>query len=103
MSVLVLADHDNASLKPATLNAIAAAAKLGPVHVLVAGHGCDGAAAAFLPARGATCLGVGAVFSFGDAFYFFGCALGISRSIVSPCLRISAWHAAMFTSRTAAS
>jgi electron transfer flavoprotein alpha subunit len=46
MSVLVLADHDNASLKPATLNAIAAAAKLGPVHVLVAGHGCDGAAAA---------------------------------------------------------
>ena len=46
MSVLVLADHDNASLKPATLNAIAAAAKLGPVHVLVAGHGCDAAAAA---------------------------------------------------------
>ena len=46
MSVPVLADHDNASLKPATLNAIAAAATLGPVHVLVAGHGCDGAAAA---------------------------------------------------------
>ncbi|MFO0294399.1 MAG: electron transfer flavoprotein subunit alpha/FixB family protein [Rhodospirillales bacterium] len=46
MSVLVLADHDNAGLKPATLNAIAAATRLGPVHVLVAGHGCDGAVAA---------------------------------------------------------
>ena len=46
MSVLVLADHDNAGLRPATLNAIAAAAELGPVHVLVAGHACDGAAAA---------------------------------------------------------
>jgi hypothetical protein len=64
---------------------------------------CDGAAAAFLPARGATCLGVGAVFSFGAAFFFFGCALGISESIVSPCLSISALHAAMFTLRTAAS
>ncbi len=46
MSVLVLADHDNASLKPATLNAITAAAKLGEVHVLVAGQDCDGAAKA---------------------------------------------------------
>jgi electron transfer flavoprotein alpha subunit len=46
MSVLVLADHDNTSLKPATLNAVAAAARLGEVHVLVAGKDCDGAAAA---------------------------------------------------------
>jgi electron transfer flavoprotein alpha subunit len=46
MSVLVLADHDNSSLKPATLNAVAAAARLGEVHVLVAGRDCDGAAAA---------------------------------------------------------
>ena len=46
MSVLVLADHDNAGLRPATLNAVTAAATLGEVHVLVAGHGCDGAAAA---------------------------------------------------------
>lgn len=67
--------------------------------------GCDGAAAAFLPARGATCLGgaAGAVFFFGAAIFFFGCALGISESIVSPCLSISALHAAMFTLRTAAS
>ncbi len=47
MTVLVLADHDNAGLKPATLNAITAAAKIGgDVHVLVAGNGCDAAAAA---------------------------------------------------------
>jgi len=38
MSILVIAEHDNAQLKPVTLNAVAAAAKLGgDVHVLVAG------------------------------------------------------------------
>ena len=47
MSVLVLAEHDNATLKAATLNAIAAASKIGgPVEVLVAGQGCSGAAEA---------------------------------------------------------
>ncbi len=45
MSILVLAEHDNASLKGATLNAITAASKMGgEVHVLVAGTGCQGAA-----------------------------------------------------------
>lgn len=47
MSVLVLADHDGASLKPATLNAVAAAAKMGgAVDILVAGSNCAGAAQA---------------------------------------------------------
>ncbi len=47
MSVLVLAEHDNASLKAATLNAVAAAAKIGaPVSVLVAGQNCSAAAEA---------------------------------------------------------
>ena len=40
MSVLVVAEHDNAVLKGATLNAVTAAAKLGPVTMLVAGEGC---------------------------------------------------------------
>ena len=44
MSVLVLVEHDNASVKDATLATITAAAKLGDVHALVAGEGCDGAA-----------------------------------------------------------
>ena len=47
MSVLVLAEHDNASIKPATLNAVAAASKIGgPVEILVAGQGCAAAAEA---------------------------------------------------------
>ena len=47
MSVLVLAEHDNASIRPATLNAVAAASKIGgPVEVLVAGQGCAAAAEA---------------------------------------------------------
>ena len=41
MAVLVLADHDNASLKSATLHTVAAATRLGgDVHVLVAGARC---------------------------------------------------------------
>ena len=43
--ILVLAEHDHATVKPATHHAVAAAAKLGgDVHVLVAGHGAEGAA-----------------------------------------------------------
>ena len=39
MAVLVLAEHDNKSVKKATLNTVAAAQKLGSeIHVLVAGH-----------------------------------------------------------------
>jgi electron transfer flavoprotein alpha subunit len=46
MTVLVIADHDNAALKPATLNAVTAAAKLGEIHILVAGSDAHGAAEA---------------------------------------------------------
>jgi electron transfer flavoprotein alpha subunit len=46
MSVLVIADHDNNVLKPATLNTVTAAAKLGDVAVLVAGDGCRAVAEA---------------------------------------------------------
>jgi electron transfer flavoprotein alpha subunit len=39
MTILVIAEHDNAALKSATLNTIAAAQKIGDeIHVLVAGH-----------------------------------------------------------------
>jgi electron transfer flavoprotein alpha subunit len=45
MAVLVIAEHDNAALKPATLNTVAAATAIGgDVHVLVAGQGAKGAA-----------------------------------------------------------
>ena len=47
MTVLVIAEHDNSSIKGATLNAVAAAKACGgDVHVLVAGAGADAAAAA---------------------------------------------------------
>jgi electron transfer flavoprotein alpha subunit len=47
MAVLVIAEHDNASLKPATLNAVTAAQKIGgPLHILVAGSGCAAVAQA---------------------------------------------------------
>ena len=45
MTALVLAEHDNAHLRAATLNTVTAAAKAGgDVHVLVVGSNCDGAA-----------------------------------------------------------
>ena len=44
MSVLVIAEHDNAELKPATLNTVAAAAQLGDVDILVAGENCNAVA-----------------------------------------------------------
>ncbi|MCJ8156233.1 electron transfer flavoprotein subunit alpha/FixB family protein [Sphingomonas sp. LaA6.9] len=44
MSVLVLVEHDNASVKDATLAAVTAAGKLGEVHALVAGQGAQAAA-----------------------------------------------------------
>lgn len=46
MKTLVLVEHDNASVKDATLATVAAAAKLGEVHLLVAGSGCGAVAEA---------------------------------------------------------
>ncbi len=47
MSVLVLAEHDNANLKDATLAVVTAAAKIdADVHMLVVGHNCAGVAEA---------------------------------------------------------
>ena len=47
MTVLVIAEHDNASIKPATLNTVTAAAQCGgDVHVLIAGHNAGEAAKA---------------------------------------------------------
>ena len=47
MAALVIAEHDNATLKSGTLNTVTAASRLGgEVHVLVAGHNCGAAAQA---------------------------------------------------------
>ena len=47
MTALVIAEHDNASLKASTLNTVTAASQCAAEnHVLDAGHNCDAAAAA---------------------------------------------------------
>ncbi|WP_298722072.1 FAD-binding protein [uncultured Oceanisphaera sp.] len=64
MATLVIAEHDNLELKPASLHALTAAARLGgEVDLLVMGHGCQAVAEA---ARG---LGVGKVWLADDARY----------------------------------
>jgi electron transfer flavoprotein alpha subunit len=53
MSVLVLAEHDNALVKGGTFNAVTAALQCGAdVHVLVAGFNCDAAAEAAMNIAG---------------------------------------------------
>lgn len=55
MPILVIAEHDNQSLKAATLNTVTAALKLGAdVHVLIAGAGCAAAAQAAAKVAGVT-------------------------------------------------
>jgi electron transfer flavoprotein alpha subunit len=55
MAVLVVAEHDNKVIKKATLNAVAAAKKLGSdIHVLVAGHQAGDAAKAASQVAGVT-------------------------------------------------
>ena len=57
MSLLVIAEHDNASLKAATLNAVAAATRIGgTIDLLVAGSGC-----AAVATQAATVAGVSRV------------------------------------------
>ena len=55
MAVLLVAEHDNKSLKDATSKALTAARQIGgDVHVLVAGHNCRPAAEAAAKLEGVT-------------------------------------------------
>jgi electron transfer flavoprotein alpha subunit len=79
MSVLIIAEHDNATLKPATLHVVTAAQKIGgDIHVLVAGQGVDGAAAA-----AAKVAGVAKVLKADDAVYAHQLAENVAKLIVS--------------------
>ena len=64
MKTLVWVEHDNTSVKDATLSAVTAASQLGEVHLLVAGSGCAAAAA-----EAAKIAGVGKVHVADDAAY----------------------------------
>ncbi len=73
MAVLVIAEHDNAALKAATLHTVTAAARLGEVHVLVAGQAARPVAEA-----AAAVAGVAKVLLAEDAAYAHGLAEPLS-------------------------
>ena len=93
MTALVIAEHDNHSIKPATLNTVTAAAQCGgDVHVLVAGKGAEGAAKA-----AAQIAGVAKVIHVdGDHF-----AHGLAENMAAQVLEISASYSHILFPATA--
>jgi electron transfer flavoprotein alpha subunit len=79
MAALVVAEHDNGALKPASLNALAAAKEIagGEVDMLVAGHNCRAAAEATAQA-----MGVRKVLLADDAAYNHGLAENLAPLVV---------------------
>ncbi len=68
MACLVIAEHDNATLKGATLNTVAAAARIGgDIHVLVAGGSCGAVAQAAAQIAGVSKVLVADAPHFADA------------------------------------
>ena len=79
MAILVYAEHDNVSLKSATLNVVAAAQAIGgDVHVLVAGQGAQAAADA-----AAQIAGVSKVLLADNAAYAHQLAENVSLLVAS--------------------
>ena len=78
MSVLVIAEHDNASIKDATLNVVTAAKDLGDVTILVAGAGCAAAGEA-----ASKIAGVVKVLVADDVAYDHQLAENMSKLVVS--------------------
>ena len=79
MATLVIAEHDNASLKGSTLNTITAATQCGgDVHVLVAGHNCGAAAAA-----AAQVAGVAKVLVADAAPFAYGLAENVAAQVLA--------------------
>lgn len=77
MKTLVWVEHDNQSLKDATLSAVTAASKLGDVDLLVAGQGCGTVADV-----AAKIAGVGKVLVADDAAYGHALAENVAPLIV---------------------
>ena len=93
MSALVIAEHDNATLKVATLNTITAALKCGgEVHVLVAGANAGGAAAAAAQVAGVAKV----LHADSDAF-----AHGLAENMTAQILAIAANYSHLLFPATA--
>ncbi|MAL27711.1 MAG: electron transfer flavoprotein subunit alpha [Croceicoccus sp.] len=78
MKTLVYVDHDNANLGDATLATVTAAAKLGEVHLLVAGAGCGAVGEA-----AAKIAGVGKVHVADDAAFEHQLAENVAPLVTS--------------------
>ncbi|UDF34949.1 UNVERIFIED_ORG: FAD-binding protein [Shinella sp. XGS7] len=93
MTALVIAEHDNASIKGATLNTVTAAvAAGGEVHVLVAGHNAAAAAAA-----AAQIAGVSKVLHADAA----GLADGLAENLAAQVLALASGYSHLFFPATA--
>ncbi len=93
MVALVIAEHDNASLKGSTLHTVTAAAQCGgDVHVLVAGSGCGAAAA-----QAAAIAGVSKVLV-ADAAHF---ADGLAENVAEQVLALAASYSHILAPATA--
>lgn len=93
MTTLVIAEHDNTSIKPATLNVVTAATQCGgDVHVLVAGHNAVAAAA-----EAAQIAGVAKVIHADEA----GLAHGLAENVTAQVLAIAAHYSHIVFAATA--
>jgi electron transfer flavoprotein alpha subunit len=93
MTALVIAEHDNASLKGSTLNTVTAASQCGgEVHVLVAGSNCGAAAQAAAQLAGVTKVLVA------DAAYF---ADGLAENVAEQVLVLAPAYSHILAPATA--
>jgi len=93
MTALVIAEHDNGSLKGSTLNTVTAAAQCGgDVHVLVAGHNCGKAAEAAAQIAGVAKVLVA------DAAHF---ADGLAENVAEQALAIASAYSHILAPATA--
>lgn len=93
MTALVIAEHDNNSIKPATLNTVTAAAQCGgDVHVLVAGKGAEAAAKAAAQIAGVTKV----IHADGDQF-----AHGLAENMAAQVLEIASSYSHILFPATA--
>ncbi len=93
MAALVIAEHDNASLKGSTLNTVTAAAQCGgDVHVLVAGHNAGAAAEAAAKIAGVAKVLVADAPQFAD---------GLAENVAAQVLALAAAYSHILAPATA--
>lgn len=93
MTALVIAEHDNSSLKASTLNTVTAASQCAEeVHVLIAGHHCDAAAAAAAQIAGVSKVIVADNAAFAD---------GLAENVAAQALSIAKTYTHLLAPATA--